>query len=121
MPFKILKKQELVPTIYLMKINAPRVAKKAQPGQFVILRIDEKGERIPLTIADFDRNKGTTTMIFQVVGKTTMHLSSLKEGDELIDFVGPLGNPAPELKRRGIKQADRNASYEHRVGCLSDF
>lgn len=94
MPFKILKKQELVPTIHLMDISAPRIAKKTLPGQFVILRIDEKGERIPLTIADFDRNKGTITMIFQAVGKTTMHLSSLKAGDELLDFIGPLGNPA---------------------------
>ncbi len=94
MPFKILKKQELVPTIHQMDISAPRIAKKAQPGQFVILRIDEKGERIPLTIADFDRDKGTITMIFQAVGKTTTHLSLLKAGDELLDFIGPLGNPA---------------------------
>jgi NAD(P)H-flavin reductase len=94
MPFKILKKHELVPTIFLMEISAPRIAKKAQPGQFVILRIDEKGERIPLTIADFDRENGNITMIFQTVGKTTMHLSSLKAGDELQDFIGPLGNPA---------------------------
>jgi ferredoxin--NADP+ reductase len=94
MPFKILKKQELVPTIHLMDISAPRIAKKAQPGQFVILRIDEAGERIPLTIADFDREKGTITTIFMVVGKTTMQLSSLKAGGELQDFIGPLGNPA---------------------------
>lgn len=94
MPFKILKKQELVPTIHLMDISAPRIAKKAQPGQFVILRIDEKGERIPLTIADFDRDKGIITMIFQAVGKTTMALAALKVGDELMDFIGPLGNPA---------------------------
>ncbi|SNQ62401.1 hypothetical protein [Candidatus Methanoperedens nitroreducens] len=94
MPFKILKKQELVPTIHLMDISAPRIAKKAQPGQFVILRIDETGERIPLTIADFDREKGTVTTIFMVVGKTTMQLSSLKAGGELRDFIGPLGNPA---------------------------
>jgi NAD(P)H-flavin reductase len=94
MPFKILKKQELVPTIHLMDISAPRIAKKAQPGQFVILRIDETGERIPLTIADFDREKGTITTIFMVVGKTTMELSSLKAGGELQDFIGPLGNPA---------------------------
>ncbi|VVB85490.1 Sulfide dehydrogenase subunit beta [uncultured archaeon] len=94
MPFKILKKQELVPTIHLMDISAPRIAKKAQPGQFVILRIDETGERIPLTIADFDREKGTITTIFMVVGKTTMQLSSLKAGGELQDFIGPLGNPA---------------------------
>lgn len=94
MPFKILKKQEIVPTIYQMDLSAPSIAKKAQPGQFVILRIDEKGERIPLTIADFDRNKGTITMIFQAVGKTTLHLSSLKAGGKLMDFIGPLGNPA---------------------------
>lgn len=94
MPFTILKKQELVPTIYLMDINAPRIAKKAQPGQFVILRIDETGERIPLTIADFDRKKGTITMIFQAVGKTTTKLSTLKTGDSILDFIGPLGNPA---------------------------
>ncbi|MDD5473064.1 MAG: sulfide/dihydroorotate dehydrogenase-like FAD/NAD-binding protein [Candidatus Methanoperedens sp.] len=94
MPFKILKKQELVPTIHLMDISAPRIAKKAQPGQFVILRTDEKGERIPLTIADFDRDTGTITMIFQAVGKTTTALANLKAGDELLDFIGPLGNPA---------------------------
>jgi len=94
MPFTILKKQELVPTIYLMDINAPRIARKAQPGQFVILRIDETGERIPLTIADFDREIGTITMIFQAVGKTTTKLSTLKTGDAILDFIGPLGNPA---------------------------
>ncbi len=94
MQFKILKKTELVPTIHLMEISAPRIAKKAQPGQFVMLRIDEAGERIPLTIADFDREKGTITMIFQEVGKTTMRLGSMNEGDELLDFIGPLGNPA---------------------------
>jgi len=94
MPFTILKKEELVPTIYLMDINAPRIARKAQPGQFVILRIDETGERIPLTIADFDRKIGTITMIFQAVGKTTTKLSALKTGGAILDFIGPLGNPA---------------------------
>jgi ferredoxin--NADP+ reductase len=94
MPFTILEKQELVPTIYLMDINAPRIAKKARPGQFVILRIDETGERIPLTIADFDPNNGTITMIFQAVGVTTTKLSALKTGDVILDFIGPLGNPA---------------------------
>ncbi|MCE8422459.1 MAG: sulfide/dihydroorotate dehydrogenase-like FAD/NAD-binding protein [Candidatus Methanoperedens sp.] len=94
MPFEIIRKQELVPTIYLMDISAPRIAKKAEPGQFVILRINGKGERIPLTIADFDRKKGIINMIFQAVGKTTMHLSTLKAGEELLDFIGPLGNPA---------------------------
>ncbi|HEY9206515.1 MAG TPA: sulfide/dihydroorotate dehydrogenase-like FAD/NAD-binding protein [Candidatus Methanoperedens sp.] len=94
MSFKILKKEELVPTIHLMDISAPRIAKKARPGQFVILKIDENGERIPLTIADFDRKKGIITTIFMVVGKTTMQLSDLKAGDEIQDFIGPLGNPA---------------------------
>jgi NAD(P)H-flavin reductase len=94
MPFEILDKKELVPTVYLMNISALRIARKALPGQFIILRIDDKGERIPLTIADFDKKKGIITMIFQAVGKTTMNLSSLGAGDELLDFIGPLGNPA---------------------------
>jgi NAD(P)H-flavin reductase len=100
MPFTILKKQELVPTIYLMDISAPRIARKAQPGQFVILRIDETGERIPLTIADFDRKKGTITMIFQAVGKTTTKLLTLNTGDAILDFIGPLGNPS-EIENGG--------------------
>ncbi len=94
MSFKILRKEELAPAIHRMDISAPRVAQKAQPGQFIILRIDEKGERIPLTIADFDRAAGTITMIFMVVGKTTGRLAALAAGDELRDFIGPLGNPA---------------------------
>jgi len=75
----------------LMDIDAPFIAKKAEPGQFIILRVDEEGERIPLTIADFDREKGIVTIIFQIVGKTTKALSALEEGDYLCDFVGPLG------------------------------
>jgi NAD(P)H-flavin reductase len=94
MQFEILERKELVPTIYLMNIRALRIAKKALPGQFIMLRIDDKGERIPLTIVDFDRKKGTVTMIFQAVGKTTMQLASLGENDELLDVIGPLGNPA---------------------------
>lgn len=94
MSFKVLNKQELVPTIHLMDVSAPRIASKAQPGQFVILRINETGERIPLTIADFDRKKGSITMIFQAVGKTTTQLSTLRKGDGLMDLIGPLGNPA---------------------------
>lgn len=94
MPFKILKKEELVPDIHIMDISAPRIANKAQPGQFVMLRIDETGERIPLTIADFDTKKGTITIIFMSVGKTTMQMASLKAGDELLDFIGPLGVPS---------------------------
>ncbi|HHV30471.1 sulfide/dihydroorotate dehydrogenase-like FAD/NAD-binding protein [Acetivibrio mesophilus] len=89
--FKIVKKKILNPQVKLMEISAPHIAKKAEPGQFIILRVDENGERIPLTIADFDRIKGTVTIIFQEVGKTTKILGSLEEGDELLDFVGPLG------------------------------
>ena len=100
MPFKILRKEELVPDIHIMDISAPRIANKAQPGQFVMLRIDETGERIPLTIADFDREKGTITMIFMAVGKTTMQMASLKAGDELLDFIGPLGVPS-EIEKFG--------------------
>ncbi|MCX9013892.1 MAG: sulfide/dihydroorotate dehydrogenase-like FAD/NAD-binding protein [Candidatus Methanoperedens sp.] len=100
MPFKILKKEELVPDIHIMDISAPRIARKAQPGQFVMLRINETGERIPLTIADFDREKGSITIIFMAVGKTTMQLASLKAGDELLDFIGPLGIPS-EIENYG--------------------
>jgi len=89
--FKIVKKKVLNPTVTLMEIEAPLVAKKAEPGQFIILRTDENGERIPLTVADFDREKGTITIIFQIVGATTEKLNHLNEGDYLQDFVGPLG------------------------------
>lgn len=89
--FKIVKKKVLNPQVKLMEISAPHIAKKAEPGQFIILRVDENGERIPLTIADFDRTKGTVTIIFQEVGKTTRVLGALEEGEELLDFVGPLG------------------------------
>ena len=89
--YKIVNKRVLNETVMLMDIDAPFIAKKAEPGQFIILRVDEEGERIPLTIADFDREKGTVTIIFQIVGKTTKALSTLKEGECLCDFVGPLG------------------------------
>ena len=89
--YKIVRKKSLNPTVVLMDIEAPRVAKKAEPGQFIILRTDEDGERIPLTVADFDREKGTVTIIFQIVGSTTEKLRHMNEGDELCDFVGPLG------------------------------
>ncbi len=92
--YRILKKKELNPTVTLMEIEAPLVAKKAEPGQFIILRVDEAGERIPLTVADFDREKGTITIIFQIVGATTKKLNALNEGDSLHDFVGPLGTPS---------------------------
>ena len=94
MSFTILTKRELVPTVHQMEIAAPRVAKKAMPGQFVILRIDEHGERIPLTIADFDVQTGTITLIFQEIGKTTRQLASLAAGGSIADVAGPLGNPS---------------------------
>ncbi|MBD5104787.1 MAG: sulfide/dihydroorotate dehydrogenase-like FAD/NAD-binding protein [Ruminococcaceae bacterium] len=95
--YKILKRRQLNENVVLMDIDAPFVAKKALAGQFIILRVDEYGERIPLTVADYDREKGTVTIIFQVVGATTQLLSTLKEGDFLKDFAGPLGK-ATELE-----------------------
>lgn len=89
--YKIIEKKILNPTVTLMKIDAPRVAKKAEPGQFIILRVSEDGERIPLTIADFDRSEGSVTIIFQIVGATTMKLNEKNEGEYICDFVGPLG------------------------------
>ena len=104
MSYKIVKKADLNSQIYLMEIEAPLVAKKAAPGQFVILRIDEKGERVPFTIADFNKEKGTVTVIIQAVGKTTRDLSKLNEGDTILDFAGPLGMPTPleELKKVAV-------------------
>ncbi|MEE0857929.1 MAG: sulfide/dihydroorotate dehydrogenase-like FAD/NAD-binding protein [Acutalibacteraceae bacterium] len=89
--YKIVKKEVLNPTVTLMEIDAPLIAKKAEPGQFIILRVDEDGERIPLTVADFDREKGTVTIIFQIVGATTENLNHKEEGEYIADFVGPLG------------------------------
>ena len=89
--YKIVRKKELNPTVTLMDIEAPMIAKKAEPGQFIILRVDEEGERIPLTVADFDREKGTVTIIFQIVGATTEKLNHKNEGEYIQDFVGPLG------------------------------
>ena len=91
--FPIIKKKNLNNNVTLLEITAPLIAKKAKPGQFIILRIDEFGERIPLTIADFDREKGTVTIIVQAIGKTTMQLAALNEGDSILDLVGPLGMP----------------------------
>ena len=91
--FDIKRKRILNPTVTLMDVYAPAVAAKAQPGQFIILRVDEMGERIPLTIAGCDKENGTVTIIFQIVGATTLHLNELNEGDCIHDFVGPLGRP----------------------------
>lgn len=99
--YKILKKEKLNDSVTRMVIDAPFVAKKAQPGQFVILRVDENGERVPFTIADFDRKNNTVTIIFQIVGAETSRLNMKNEGDYIQDFVGPLGNPT---KTEGYKK-----------------
>ncbi len=98
--FEILKKEELAPEVFLMEISAPQIAQKAVAGQFFVLRVDEKGERIPLTIADFDKKKGTITMVFQVVGLTTKKLSRLAKGKRIRDLVGPMGKPT-HIKKYG--------------------
>ena len=107
--FKILKAEELTDNIFLMDVEAPRVAKSCQPGHFVIVRTDEEAERIPLTICDYDREKGTITIVFQIVGAGTQIMSGLKAGDSFADFVGPLGcpsefvhEPMEELKKKKI-------------------
>ncbi|MCI8550689.1 MAG: sulfide/dihydroorotate dehydrogenase-like FAD/NAD-binding protein [Lachnospiraceae bacterium] len=92
--FKILKAEHLAENIILMDVEAKRVAKSCEPGQFIIVRVDEKGERIPLTIADYDREKGTVTIVFQPIGASTHQLAGLKAGDSMMDFVGPLGRPS---------------------------
>jgi len=97
---KILQRERLVPNIHLLKVHAPEIALKCQPGQFVIIMPDERGERIPLTVADWDREKGTVTSVFLVVGTSTQKLSLLKAGDEVPVFVGPLGKPS-EIKKYG--------------------
>ncbi|MED9812815.1 MAG: sulfide/dihydroorotate dehydrogenase-like FAD/NAD-binding protein [Longibaculum muris] len=91
--YKILRKEKLNDVVELMEIHAPNVSRKCEPGQFIILRVGEDGERIPLTIADFDREKETITIIYQIVGYSTEQLAKLNQGDELTDFVGPLGEP----------------------------
>ena len=108
---KIVRKVCLNPTVTLMEVEAPFVAKKAEPGQFIILRVDENGERIPLTIADYDREKGTITIIFQIVGGSTIQLNYLEEGEYIHDFVGPLGVPT---HTEGLKKV---AVVGGGVGC----
>ena len=96
--YKIVKAECLADKIYLMDVEAPRVAKRCQPGEFVIVKTDETGERIPLTICDFDREKGTVTIVFQIVGASTLKMSYLQAGDSFQDFVGPLGQPSEFVK-----------------------
>ena len=128
--YRIVKKRVLNPTVTLMEVEAPLVARKAEPGQFIILRVDENGERIPLTIADYDREKGTVTIIFQIVGATTEKLNHKEEGDYLQDFVGPLGKATETegLKRVavigggvGTAIAYPVAKKLHDVGCHVDL
>ena len=96
--YKIFKAEKLAEKIFLMDVEAPRVARSCQPGEFVIVKMDEKGERIPLTICDFDREKGTVTIVFQIVGASTLKMSELQAGDAFQDFVGPLGQPSEFVK-----------------------
>jgi ferredoxin--NADP+ reductase len=98
--YKIIKKVELAPNIRLIEVNAPEVARKAKPGQFVIIRVDEKGERFPLTLAEWEPKKGTITIIFLEVGVSTRKLAAFRVGDEILDVVGPLGNPS-DIKHYG--------------------
>ncbi len=113
--YKIVRKKGLNPTVTLMDIEAPLVAKKAEPGQFIILRVDDEGERIPLTIADYDREKGTVTIIFQIVGATTEKLNQKNEGEYISDFVGPLGR---KTETEGLKKV---AVVGGGVGCAIAF
>ena len=107
--YPIVKKEKLADKIYLMDVKAPRVAKSCLPGQFIIVKIDEEGERIPLTICDYDKEAGTVTIVFQVVGASTQRMTALEVGDAFRDFVGPLGCPSEfcsedveELKKKKI-------------------
>ncbi len=109
--YRIVKKEILNPTVTRMDIDAPMIAAKAKPGQFIIFRASEDGERVPLTIADYNRVAGTVTIIFQVVGASTMELNALEEGDSLCDFVGPLGTPS---RLDGLKKV---AVVGGGVGC----
>mgnify|MGYP002691313491 CR=1 FL=1 len=111
--YKILKAEKLADKIYLMDVEAPRVARHCQPGQFVIVKMDDKGERIPLTICDYDREAGTITIVFQPVGASTTKMKELKAGDYFRDFTGPLGN-ASELVEEDIEELIRRAVYDQR-------
>ena len=134
--YKIIKKRELNPTIFLMEIEAPRTAKNCLPGQFVIVRTDEEGERIPLTICDFDRVKGTVRIVIQIAGVSSNKVCSLNEGDSLTDITGPLGKPSDfmdftpdSLKHRhylfvaggvGAAPVYPQAKYLHSLGAKVD-
>ena len=136
--YKILKAEKLAANIYLMDVEAPRVARHCEPGQFVIVKMDEKGERIPLTICDYDREAGTITIVFQPVGASTTKMTEMKAGDYFRDFTGPLGCPSEfihedleELKSvfhlfvfdlLGLKaEAENNAAREEAYGKVVDM
>ena len=121
--YKVLKAETLAAKIHLMVVHAPRVASHCLPGQFIIVKLDEKGERIPLTICDYDREAGTVTIVFQEIGASTIKMSALKAGDSFRDFVGPLGCPSEfvhedieELKKE--KNGIRSRWCRYRT-CLS--
>ncbi len=134
--FRIVEKRALAENIYLLRIEAPRVAHSALPGQFVIVRVDEQGERVPLTIADYDKEDGTVTIVIQAIGVSTRKLCTLNEGDSIADFVGPLGNPSEfihlsdeELKSRrylfvaggvGTAPVYPQVKWLHEHGCKAD-
>lgn len=127
---KILEKQVLNAQVVKMVVDAPKIAKKCQSGQFIVLRINEHGERIPLTIADYDRNTGTITIIFQTVGKTTFELAKLNEGDDILDFAGPMGKPSDFTDMHsvaviggglGCAIAYPQAKALHEMGCKVDI
>ena len=109
--YKILEAKELTTNIYLMVVEAPRVAKNCQPGQFVIVRMDKDGERIPLTICDYDREKGTITIVFQTVGAETTRMAALKAGDSFHDFVGPLGCPSEMINEDKAELAKKKILF----------
>lgn len=109
--YKILKAKELAANIFLMEVEAKRVAKACEPGQFVIVRMDEEGERIPLTICDYDREKGTVTIVFQIVGGGTQMMSGMKAGDSFHDFVGPLGCPSEFIHEDMESLAKKNILF----------
>ncbi len=106
--YRIIRDEKLADKIFLMEVEAPLIARSCEPGQFVIVKIDEVGERIPLTICDYDREKGTITIVFQVVGASTLRMSELKAGDAFQDFVGPLGNPS-EFVREPLEEVKKRS------------
>ena len=119
--YRIVKKEALKPTVILYEIEAPMVAKKAQPGQFIILRVDENGERIPITIHDYDREKDTVTIIVQTIGATTEKLSHKSEGEYIQDFVGPLGRPTETEGKKKVCVVGGGVGYAIAYPVLKKF